>query len=227
MILNWIPLPHCPDKQLEPIGDSLENAGWDIRAAEDYLALSYKDLERNKSYTLEPVCLASDFHYHSSLKGFNLAVGNKEWVESQYEKGNISEEDIQYIREVYQTNDVNTEFLFRKKFKFTPCKTGIILRPQTPMWNGVFLRSGSSIKYGLGLHNNVGVIDYSYRGPSDELKLALYSRMGDSIPIKKGERVCQLIRFEETPCELNKLNPEALKEVEDKDRGSFGSTGNR
>ena len=228
MKLNWIPLPHCPNDQLQEIGNSLDNAGWDIRTAENYIALSYKDIEINKLYTLEPICLVSEFQYHSSLNNFELCVGNIKWIYSKYKEGLIKEEDMKLLNELYsKPNNKNIDFLFRKKHKFNPCKTGIILRPQTSMWNGVFLRSGFSIKYGLGLHNNVGVIDYSYRGSSDELLLALYSRTDVSIPIQKGERVCQLIRFKQEPYELNKLPYTSLKDIKNENRGAFGSTGNK
>lgn len=80
-------------------------------------------------------------------------------------------------------------------------------------------RSGLAIKQGISLVNAVGTIDSDYRG---EVKVALVNLSNDSVTIKPGDRIAQLViaRYERVDWEL----VDALDETE-RGAGGFGSTG--
>ena len=89
------------------------------------------------------------------------------------------------------------------------------------VWFMVALRSSSSMKTGLRLHNAIGVIDAEYKG---EILLTLYSAYEVPILLPRGERVAQLI-----PMPLPRLVPVMTQDVsilnEASTRsGGFGST---
>lgn len=80
-------------------------------------------------------------------------------------------------------------------------------------------RSGMATKRGISLANTPSTIDSSYRG---EIILPLYNIGHETVVVKKGERVAQL---------LIKVQPEPVfvevGELDDTERGTggFGSTG--
>lgn len=104
------------------------------------------------------------------------------------------------------------------RFHIVPIKTGILLEP--PDNTGFFLcvRSGLA-KRGLMLLNGVGVIDPSYRG---EVVMLVTNISKDPIVIKPGDRVGQLIPYQQIDCVF-----EYADSLEDTERstGGFGSTG--
>lgn len=113
-------------------------------------------------------------------------------------------------------------YVKRKKYGLSLVKTGVVIRKKEPCWYGIYPRSSISSKYGITLANNVGVIDYSYCGPNDEILLPLISITNEPVFIPKGERVAQLIIH-------NLINPavvplEASDWTINSNRGGFGST---
>ena len=82
-------------------------------------------------------------------------------------------------------------------------------------------RSSTFNKYGILQANSVGLIDESYCGDNDEWKFPAYATREVFIP--KNTRICQFRVIEHQPTiafyEVNHLS--------DKDRGGFGSTGEK
>lgn len=80
-------------------------------------------------------------------------------------------------------------------------------------------RSGLALKHGITCLNTPGTIDADYRG---EVKIILANLGGEDFPVKRGERIAQLV-----PAPVLRA---AFREVEELDRtergaGGFGSTG--
>lgn len=80
-------------------------------------------------------------------------------------------------------------------------------------------RSGLAFKYGITVPNTPGTIDSDYRG---ELKVLLINHGRDSFPIRRGERIAQLVPAAVTPAEFDEV--QELCETE-RGAGGFGSTG--
>lgn len=85
----------------------------------------------------------------------------------------------------------------------------------------VYARSGLACKQGLAPANKVGVIDSDYRG---EIKVALHNHSSQSVTIKSGERIAQMVI---TP--YYQANFIEVDELCDTERGTsgFGSTGKK
>ncbi|MFA6888246.1 MAG: dUTP diphosphatase [Candidatus Woesearchaeota archaeon] len=82
-------------------------------------------------------------------------------------------------------------------------------------------RSGLAAKHGISIVNAPGTIDHQYRG---ELGIIMINHGKDPFPVKKGERVAQMI--------FNKIEFAYLEEVEElssteRGLGGFGSTGTK
>lgn len=80
-------------------------------------------------------------------------------------------------------------------------------------------RSGLALKHGLSLPNTPATIDSDYRG---ELKVALVNLGSDTVLVKRGMRIAQLL--------VARVEPASFREVDslpatDRGDGGFGSTG--
>lgn len=80
-------------------------------------------------------------------------------------------------------------------------------------------RSGLAIKHGITVPNTPGTIDSDYRG---ELKIILINHGADPFPIRRGDRMAQLVV---APVQIASFAE--VDELDDTARGSggFGSTG--
>ncbi len=80
-------------------------------------------------------------------------------------------------------------------------------------------RSGLAFKHGISVPNTPGTIDGDYRG---ELKILLINHGPDPFPIRRGERIAQLV-----PAAVTVAAFDEVDELEDTHRGhgGFGSTG--
>ena len=80
-------------------------------------------------------------------------------------------------------------------------------------------RSGLAFKHGLSVPNAPGTIDSDYRG---ELKVLLINHGDEPFPIRRGERIAQLV-----PAPLLRANFVEAQELGETARGAggFGSTG--
>ena len=80
-------------------------------------------------------------------------------------------------------------------------------------------RSSTFKNWGILQANSIGVVDNSYSGSNDMWKFAAYATKDVSVP--KGTRLCQ---FRLQPMQLP-VKFISVNELEDEDRGGFGSTG--
>ena len=80
-------------------------------------------------------------------------------------------------------------------------------------------RSGLALKHGISVPNTPGTIDSDYRG---ELKVIMINHGTGSFPIKRGDRVAQLVLAPVTQAAWDEV-----AELDDTERGAdgFGSTG--
>ena len=80
-------------------------------------------------------------------------------------------------------------------------------------------RSGLAYKYGVTVPNTPGTIDSDYRG---ELKILMINHGSDPFPVRRGERIAQLV-----PAAVTKADFDEVEELEPTTRGAggFGSTG--
>lgn len=99
--------------------------------------------------------------------------------------------------------------------------TGLIMELPPGLEAQVRPRSGLAARFGITLPNSPGTIDPDYRG---ELKVLLQNGGPDPVPIRRGERIAQLVfaRFEAPDV----VEVDNLSET-DRGRGGFGSTGTR
>lgn len=82
-------------------------------------------------------------------------------------------------------------------------------------------RSSTFKLYGILQANSCGVVDYSYRGSNDQWRMPVYATR-DTV-IETNSRICQFRIMRNQP----KLRFIRCQELEETDRGGFGSTGNK
>ena len=80
-------------------------------------------------------------------------------------------------------------------------------------------RSGLAFKHGVTVPNTPGTIDSDYRG---ELKILMINHGADPFPVRRGERIAQLV-----PAAVTQAGFDEVDELDATDRGhgGFGSTG--
>ena len=80
-------------------------------------------------------------------------------------------------------------------------------------------RSGLALKHGITCLNTPGTIDEDYRG---EVRVILANLGGEPFPIRRGERIAQLVPAVVTKAQFDEV--ETLDETA-RGAGGFGSTG--
>ena len=80
-------------------------------------------------------------------------------------------------------------------------------------------RSGLAFKHGLSVPNAPGTIDSDYRG---ELKILLINHGDAPFPVRRGERIAQLVPAAVVPARFEEV---ASLDETDRGHGGFGSTG--
>ena len=111
--------------------------------------------------------------------------------------------------------------------------TGLIIESPPGYYFRIHIRSGFSVKHGISLANDVGIIDEDYCGPQDELKIALIKHYNPTDPdndkpfvIEKGTRIAQII-FEKNLLQEIEWDEQDNPDFSRKTRGGFGSTGSK
>ena len=97
--------------------------------------------------------------------------------------------------------------------------TGLVIQVPLRMFLGIFARSSTPLKRGLMIANGVGVIDPDYRGPTDEVKIAVMNFTDQPVKVIAGDRIAQGILLEAPRVEWVEA------EVGGASRGGFGSSG--
>lgn len=82
-------------------------------------------------------------------------------------------------------------------------------------------RSSTFKKYGILLTNSVGVIDNSYNGDNDQWLADVYATRDTYITFNE-----RFLQFRIMPV-MEEVSLEEVEKLNDKDRGGFGSTGNK
>ena len=96
--------------------------------------------------------------------------------------------------------------------------SGIAINIHDPNLAAVLLpRSGLGAKHGIVLGNLVGLIDSDYR---QEIKIAVWNRSKETFTINPGDRLCQMIFVP-----IVQVDFKWVDDLEDNNRGGFGSTG--
>ncbi len=121
--------------------------------------------------------------------------------------------------------------LYPGETKMVP--TGLIIEAPPGFYYRIHIRSGFSVKNGISLANDVGIIDEDYCGPDDEIRIALIrhfnprdERREQPFIIEKGMRIAQII-FERNAVPEIEWDEQAEPDFAGKTRGGFGSTGMR
>ena len=92
---------------------------------------------------------------------------------------------------------------------------------QLPAETWLLLAARSSLhKSGLMLANGIGIGDPDFSGAEDEYQAALYNFTSKEVVIEKGQRIVQGVIM---TCHRVKL--EEVENLNNPDRGGFGSTG--
>ena len=108
-----------------------------------------------------------------------------------------------------------------KKGEFVLIHLGVAMKLPDGYEAHLAPRSSTYSKYGVIQANSVGVVDNSYCGPNDWWYFPAIA-LKEDVHIKKGERICQFRIMEKQP-ELEFIEGQ----MQDKDRGGFGSTGTK
>lgn len=203
-------LPHCPPDQLSKAGDSrtaYTNAGLDIRAAEDKVIYPSYLARQDESLNL------IEWKIIGKLDEFNAVTQAQ--IQHAFDLG---------LEELKIDEEGNVLQIF---YKPQLIRTGIVIKYDTLSWSLLTTRSSVGSKQLLSMPHGVGVIDYSYSGPEDELLISFTSQ--DVRIIKKGDRLTQLIPMSQYKVEYIEGNITRTENEDSfeliKSRGGFGSTG--
>jgi dUTP pyrophosphatase len=92
---------------------------------------------------------------------------------------------------------------------------------EPPAGHFVMMAARSSLhKRGLMFANGIAIFDQDYCGDADEYRAILYNFTDESVEIKKGERVGQIILMP-----YDKITWDEVDSLQNVDRGGIGSTG--
>jgi dUTP pyrophosphatase len=80
-------------------------------------------------------------------------------------------------------------------------------------------RSSTPRKKGLLTPHGIGIIDHDYCGPEDEVKIQVHNFTDEMVKVDRGERIAQGLFVR-----IDKFAWKELEEMENKNRGGFGST---
>jgi len=107
-----------------------------------------------------------------------------------------------------------------KQFEFKLIPLGVAMKLPEGYEAIVCPRSSTFMKHGILQANSIGVIDNAYCGKNDKWYFPAFAMKDTMIP--KGTRICQfrLFKNQESVCF------DFVNELQDKDRGGLGSTGN-
>jgi len=97
--------------------------------------------------------------------------------------------------------------------------TGLVIEVPAGMFLGIFARSSTPLKRGLMVANGVGVVDSDYRGPEDEVKIAVVNVTAKAVTIERGDRIAQGILLPAPHVTWDEVD-----QVRSSSRGGFGAT---
>ena len=106
-----------------------------------------------------------------------------------------------------------------KKDEFKLISLGVSMKLPDEYEAHIVPRSSTFKNFGVIQTNHMGVIDNSYSGTNDIWKFPAYALR--NTVISEGDRICQFRIVEKMP----KVDFEEVDELDNIDRGGFGSTG--
>ena len=132
-----------------------------------------------------------------------------------YQYDNCTSED--WIESVINIRDKN-EIILKPNMRVL-ISTGISVKIPEGYYIELVPRSGNALKRGISFANSTGVVDSDFTG---EIGLIIENNTGGLMPLKKGERLGQIILKKKETIEW-----EVVEELDKTDRGEkgFGSTG--
>jgi dUTP pyrophosphatase len=114
----------------------------------------------------------------------------------------------------------------REEVIIAPGKVGYVpanIALETPLGYFLLVAARSSThKKGLMLGNGIGIIDSDFSGDNDEIKVVCHNFTDQPVVVEKGFRIAQGIFLPVPAFEWDEVD-----ELSNKDRGGFGSTGNK
>lgn len=131
-------------------------------------------------------------------------------------------EGLEKIKKIEKGDWIDLRSAYDEEFKlgeFGFIDLGISIKIPTGYEAHLAPRSSTFKNYGLLQVNSVGIIDESYSGNDDIVKMPVYATR--NTVIKKNDRVCQFRIIEKMP----ELSIVEVNNMEDESRGGFGSTG--
>lgn len=124
-------------------------------------------------------------------------------------------------------DDAGFDLFARQEVTLQPQETALIglnvaiEMPCNSIVGLLFQRSSTYRKWGVRLTNNVGVIDFKYRGDGDEWMGEFKNETDKPITIKVGDKICQALFLQLAPITaVSKVD-----QLGNADRGGFGTTG--
>lgn len=112
-----------------------------------------------------------------------------------------------------------------KPGEYAEIPLGIIAKPPEGMFIMLAARSSFFRKTGLVVANGVGIIDPTYCGPGDELKLAVYNPTNRNSMVENGDAICQMVVL---PAPFANKQDDVIfvdQPPASVNRGGFGSSG--
>lgn len=99
--------------------------------------------------------------------------------------------------------------------------TGLVIAVPQGHFLGIFARSSTPLKRGLMVANGVGVVDEDYCGPDDEVKIQVLNFTGETVRVRKGDRIAQGLFIPVARASWR----ESESDLRAGSRGGFGATG--
>jgi len=114
----------------------------------------------------------------------------------------------------------------REEVIIAPGKIGYVplnIALETPPGHFLLIAARSSThKKGLMMGNGIGIIDSDYSGDEDEVKAVCYNFTDQPVTVEKGFRIAQ-----GTFIPIPEFVWDEVSELRNRNRGGFGSTGNK
>lgn len=104
---------------------------------------------------------------------------------------------------------------------FVKARTGLVIQVPDGHFLLIASRGSNPGKKGIDLANSVGILDWDFRGPTDEMMLFLENITDLEARFTKGDRVAQGLILPVPPVVMEEINDV----IAEPDRGGFGSTG--
>lgn len=149
--------------------------------------------------------------------GYFETIGNMPVLQIRYHKELFP--NLQEVESHGNFIDISTaEEVTLRPGEFKLINLGISVKIPDGYWMQIVPRSSTFSKWGIIQTNSFGVIDTSYCGDNDIVKLPAYATREVCIPA--NTRICQFRLVKD-----NEIAVVAVDKLEGPDRGGFGSTG--